>query len=156
MKGNKGNTFLIIVCFVAVTVIILFFAVAIYFSQINSILYNIKLDMYSINKSAVISINKGKTSREKFSYDKNEYENYFRQLLMKNYNLDSNLKSQTGLVREIKILEYSFKNTNRKQTDNTIHSVVRVSLKPLIFEDWLHELFTFNLEEDVALNKVIT
>jgi len=86
--NKKGNVFVVSTFFIAGVLVILLFTVLIFVSEINSLLYNIKLDMYSINKSAVISVNKGITSREKFSYDKDTYKEYFIKMLKANYKLD--------------------------------------------------------------------
>lgn len=160
--NNRGNAFLISIFFVAVIIAIFIFIGIVYASEASAIAYNIKLDMYSINKSAIISVNKGITSREKFSYDKKSYEKYFKEALIKNYNLNDNLKSSVGLVREIEILQYDILSnkekdgyTGKSNDDTTIHSVIRVKIRPLFNIDALERACTFNIHEDVALNEVI-
>ena len=161
--NNKGNVVIFFICIVAIVIIILSFMVTIYFSQINSMLYNMKLDMYSINKSAIISVNKGLTSRGTISYDEKEYEKYFKELLIKNYNLDDNMKNDNGLIKEVQLVEYSIGDIGKKDNytnlnfdDTTIHSVIKVKVKPIIMQNVLENAFCFELHEDVALNKFIT
>ena len=156
---NKGNIFIFSIFLIAAILIIFLFIVLIFISEINSYLYNFKLDMYSINKSAIIAVNKGITSREKFSYDKNAYKEYFVEMLKKNYQLDSNLENTQGVIQKVKILEYSIdkegkkdKYTNKKLRDNTIHSVIEIKIKPILGLSQLESLFVFEIHEDVALN----
>ena len=160
--NNKGNSAMIGILFVAVIIIIIFFICAIFVGETNSILYNIKLDMYSINKSAIVAVNKGITSRTRsINYDKNEYLDYFRKMIKKNYNLDDNLINPHGLIQEVNIVDYEIckkgkkdSYTNEKLKDATIHSVIKVKIKPIIFEDLLKDKFVFYIHEDVALNLV--
>ena len=147
--------------FVAMILVIFLFIILIFTSEVNSMLYNIKLDMYSINKSAVIAVNKGITSREKFSYDRKTYEEYFKKMLITNYKLNENLENKEGLIQQVKIIEYDIyeigkrdKYSNKKVNDITIHSVVEVKIKPIILDSFLEDVFIFELHEDVALNTV--
>ena len=160
--SNDGNSVIIGIIFVAIVIIILFFICTVFIGETNSILYNIKLDMYSINKSAIISVNKGTTSRAKtISYDKNDYLVYFKEMIKKNYNLDDNLINLNGLVQRVDIVDYEIykkgqkdKYTDKKLQDITIHSVIKVKIKPVLFEELLDEKFVFDIHEDVALDLV--
>ena len=60
MLNKKGNVVIISTIFIAIILIIFVLIVAIYIGTINSLVHDIKLDMYSINKSAIISVNKGR------------------------------------------------------------------------------------------------
>ncbi len=159
---NKGNSFIIGIIFVALIIIVLFFVCAVFVGETNSLLYNIKLDMYSINKSAIISVNKGATSRSRIiDYDKKEYLNYFKEMIKKNYNLDDNLSNLNGLVQKVDIVDYEVyrkgkkdRYTNNRVDNTTIHSVIKVSIKPVIFEDLLKDRFVFDIHEDVSMNLV--
>lgn len=158
---QKGNVFIFSTFTVVGVLVIMLFIVLIYISQINSLVYNIKLDMYSINKSAIVSVNKGITSREKFSYDKDTYAKYFKEMIRKNYKLNDELQTEDGLIQQVKIIEYDIyqsgkkdKYTNSKVNNTTIHSVIEVKIKPILFENILEEVFTFKIHEDVVLNKV--
>lgn len=161
IKNENGNVFIISTFFVVGILVIFLFIIMIFISEINSLLYNIKIDMYSINKSAIISVNKGITGREKFSYDEETYLDYFKKMLMENYNLNDELKNNEGLIKKVTLLEYEIyqkgkkdKYTNIRVNDTTIHSVIKVEIKPIILEDFLQDIFTFEIHEDVVLNKV--
>ena len=114
--NKKGNVLIFSTFFIAIVLVIFLFLLMVFISEVNSLLYNIKLDMYSINKSAVISVNKGITSREKFSYDEKTYEDYFVKMLKANYNLDDNLKNKEGIVEAVKIIEYDIYMSGEKDT----------------------------------------
>lgn len=159
--NKKGNTFIFSIILIAMTLTILLFIIIIFMSEVNSLLYNVKLDMYSINKSAIISVNKGITSREKFSYDDEEYKKYFEKMLVANYSLDENLSNDDGIVQKVEILEYNIYQKGKKDNytklkvkDTTIHSVIKVKIKPIILENMLEKVFTFEIHEDVILNEL--
>lgn len=156
---KKGNILIFSVFLIAVILILFLFIMLIFIGEINAYLYNIKLDMYSINKSAIIAVNKGITSREKFSYDSKVYQEYFEEMLKKNYQLDENLENSKGLIQKVEIIEYSIiqnarkdNYTKKKLKGNNIHSVIEVKIKPIFALKQLENLFTFEIHEDVALN----
>ena len=159
--NKNGNILLFSTFFIAILLIIFLFIIMVFISQVNSLLYNIKLDMYSINKSAIISVNKGITSRNYFSYDKEEYKEYLKNMLMKNYKLDEKLENKNGIIQKATILEYEIysagkkdKYSNSKVKDTTIHSVIEVKVKPIILESILEKYFVFEIHEDVVLNTI--
>ena len=112
--NNKGNVLIIGIVFVAIAIVIFTFVIAVFMSHINSVLYNVKLDMYSMNKSAVIAVNKNKANTDRFSYNKNTYKDEFVKLLIKNYELDDNFSNEDKLITHISIEEYEVYNKNKK------------------------------------------
>ena len=159
---KKGNAFIISIFFVAIIICIFAFIMAVFVGETNSLLHNIKLDMYSINKSAIVSVNKGVTSREEFNYDKKDLQKYFEELLKANYNLNDDFKNEDGLVREIEIIQYDIlkkgkrdEYSNERLNNNTIHAVIRVRVRPVFMENDLKDVFTFYIHEDVALNELV-
>lgn len=156
---KKGNIFIFSVFIIAAILVIFFFILLIFMSETNALLYNIKLDMYSINKSAILAVNKGITSREKFSYEEEEYRNYFEKMLKANYKLNENLENKEGAIQKVEVLQYSIEKegkkdsyTKQKLKDNTIHSVIQVKVKPILNFAVLEKLFVFEIHEDVILN----
>ncbi len=160
---KKGNTFIIAIFFVTIIILIFAFIMATFIGEVNSLLYNIKLDMYSANKSAVIAVNKARTSLGQFSYAEKDFREYFKNVIMSNYNLNQNLENKDGLVQKVEIEDYAIYKkgqtdsiTNSKANNNTIHTVIKVKIKPLILEDILSDVFIFYIHEDVPLNELIT
>ena len=115
--------------------------------------------MYTINKSAVISVNKNQANVDNFKYNEKAYKKSFIELLKKNYDLDNNLENKNGLISKISIEEYkiykkgqSDKFTKEKNDDTVIHTVLKVKVKPIILRTILEEIFVFTIHEDVNLN----
>ena len=159
MKNQNGNILTIGLIFVAIAIIIFMFVIAVFMSHINSILYNIKLDMYSMNKTAIIAVNKNKANIDNFSYNKNVYKEEFIKLLKSNYNLDDNLKNDDKLITKIDIVEYEIYEdkkkdsyTGKKADGRVIHTVLKVKVKPIILKSVLEDIFVFDVHEDVSLN----
>ncbi len=158
---KKGNILIIAVIFIACAIAIFLFISAIFMSHVNSILYNMKLEMYSINKSAIIAVNKYSTSIDNFSYNKKAYREYFEDQIKKNYSLDKNFKNEDKLISSIEILEYDIYEkgekdswTKEKCDDRTIHTIIEVKIKPIIMKDFFKNIFKFTIHEDVNLNMI--
>ena len=103
---KKGNVLIISVIFIAICIVIILFIATVFMSNVNSILYNIKLEMYSINKSAIIAVNKYQTSIDDFSYNAKSYRDYFENAIKNSYDLDDNFINENKLISSIKIIEY--------------------------------------------------
>ena len=156
---QEGNIVVIAMIFIGIALIIFIFVIAIFMGNINSILYGVKTDMYTINKSAVISVNKNQANVDNFKYNEKAYKKSFIELLKKNYDLDNNLENKNGLISKISIEEYkiykkgqSDKFTKEKNDDTVIHTVLKVKVKPIILRTILEEIFVFTIHEDVNLN----
>ena len=163
MENNKnGNAFIVSILFIALIIIILVFACAAFIGEVNSIAYNIKLDMYSFNRSAIIAVNKASTSRGSFNYSSKAYKEYFTNLVRVNYGLDDNMSNENGIIKSARIKEYEVLKkgtkdsyTNKKHGDMVLHSVIEVEIKPIFNIDVLKNICTFEIHEDVILNELI-
>lgn len=161
MKNRKGNVLLVSVLFIAAVLIIFVFIISIFISQVNSTLYRIKTEMYSINRNGIIAVNKNVANTGKLNYSEKEYKKYFINSLKENYNLNDKLENGEGLIEKIRIKEYEIlkKNTKdsftRKRVENiTLHTVLEIEIKPIIMKEFLDEVFIFDIHEDVVLNGV--
>ena len=161
--SQKGNVFIFLLFFIVAILLVFLWMGAVYMSQIDSLLYHFKLDLYSFNKSAILSVNKGITSREKFSYQPEEYRNHFEEMLKTNYHLNEELENENGLIQRVEIMEYRICMENqkdpytKKKSENTrIHSVIKVKVKPIFLAEMLKNVFTFEMHEDVNLNLLET
>ena len=161
MKNQKGNILTISMIFIAIIISIFIFIIALFMSNVNSIIYGVKTDMYTINKSATISVNKNQANIDNFTYNKSEYKKYFIESLRKNYSLSENLENKTGLIKKIEIEEYEIYKIGQKDNytkerceNQTIHTVLKVKIKPIILERLFEDIFTFKIHEDVNLNMV--
>ncbi len=156
---KKGNVLIIAVIFIAIAIVIILFIAAIFMSHVNSILYNMKLEMYSINRSAIIAVNKYNTSIDKFSYNKKAYKKYFENAIKKSYDLNDEFENKDKLISSLKIMEYEIYEKGRKdsitleKTDNrVIHTVIEVKIRPIIMREYFEDIFKFVIHEDVNLN----
>ena len=89
-KNSKGEILTISLIFIGIAITIFTFVLTIFMSHINTVLYNLKIDMYSLNRSAIISVNKYHTSIDSFSYNVDTYKHEFTKGLIQNYNLNEN------------------------------------------------------------------
>ena len=156
---KQGNVLMVAMIFVAIGIVIILFIATLFMSHVNSILYNLKLEMYSINKAAIIAVNKNQTSMDKFSYDKKAYRTYFENALKESFDLNNNLENENHLIESIQIMEYeviekgkkdSF--TKQKCDNRVIHTVIKAKMKPIIMRSVFEKIFTFEIHEDVNLN----
>ena len=85
MKKNSGMVVTISTVFIAISIVVFILIVTIFVSHINSVLYNFKIEMYSLNRSAIISVNKNKANIDNFSYDSNTYKKEFISKAIKVY-----------------------------------------------------------------------
>ena len=163
VKKANGEILMTSMIFIAIAITIFIFILSIFMSHINTILYNFKIDMYTLNRSAIISINKTTSSIDDFSYDLDAYKVAFTEGLMKNYELDEKLENKEKLINKIEIVDYKIYEddkkdsyTNKRCDGRTLHTVVKLKIKPIILDEFLEDIFTFTIHEDVALNSMIT
>lgn len=161
MKNKEGNVLLISVLFIAAILIIFVFIISIFISQINTTLYRIKTEMYSINRNGIIAVNKNLANTGNLSYSEKEYKKYFIDALKENYNLNDELENNEGLIEKIEIKEYEILNkkdkdsyTKERVENITLHTVLEIEIKPIIMKEMLDEVFIFDIHEDVVLNGV--
>ena len=162
-QKNRGEILTISLVFVGIALTILIFVFAIFMSHVNAILYNLKLDMYSLNRSAIIAVNKYHTSIDAFSYDKEVYKQEFIEGLKSNYDLNNNLENENKLISKIEVLEYEIYSsvkkdsyTNKRSDGRVLHTVLKVKISPIILKKYFEDIFVFTIHEDVALNSMKT
>ena len=162
-SNERGEILTISLIFIGIIFSILIFVFSIFMSHVNTILYNLKVDMYSLNRSAIIAVNKYKTSIDAFSYDKDVYKKEFVEGLKVNYELNDNLENRDKLINKIEIIEYEIYSSNQKdsyterRTDaRVIHTVLKVNISPIILKNFFEDIFVFTIHEDVALNSMKT
>ena len=158
MKNQRGEISTIILIYFAILMTIILLVMAVFMGTVNSLLHQIKTDMYLINRSAIVSVNKNRASKDQFSYYKKDFEKYFKENIKKNYKLNDDLQNQGGIIQKVVIKEYDIyaKNridscTGKKVEDKTIHAVIEVKVKPLILQKQLEKIFTFNVHQDVKI-----
>lgn len=158
---KKGNGLIISVIFIAICIVLILFIAIMFMSHVNSILYNMKLEMYSINRAAIIAVNKNKTSIDDFSYSKKAFKDYFQKAIREAYDLDSNYKNSYKLISSVDIIEYEIYEADDKDTytgkkceNRVIHTVLNIEIKPIIMKSIFEKIFVFTIHEDVNLNMI--
>ena len=161
--NERGEILTIILIFVVIALTIILFVFAIFMSHINTILYNLKIDMYSLNRSAIIAVNKYHTSIDAFSYDEKVYEQEFIRGLKANYDLNDKLENKNKLISKVEIVEYEIYEagkkdsyTNKRANDRVLHTILKVKICPIILANYLEDIFVFTIHEDVTLNSMKT
>ena len=137
------------------------FAAAVFMSHVNSVLYTVKVDMFLINRSAILALNRDMEKREISSISRDDYYNYFKKVLQYNYNLDDNLKSGNRLIEQIDILQYEYFTTTTVDnvtgetiTEPTIHAEIGVKVTPIVFKNALSNIFYFRIHQDVKVDRI--
>lgn len=156
---KKGNVLILSMIFIAICIVIILFIATIFMSHVNSELYHLKLEMYSINKSAIMAVNKNRTSMDDFSYHTKTYRTHFEKALKESFHLNSQMENKEALIESIKIIEYDIFEKGKKDTfskekcdDRVIHTVIEAKIKPIIMQSFFERIFTFTIHEDVNLN----
>ncbi len=160
MKQQKGNSLTIMMVLMGLMIIVFILVSGIVIGNMNAIVHGVKTDMYLINKSAIIAVNKNKGKYDSFSYNEKEYLEYFKSMLQKNYHLDEKLENPNGLVQKVSINEYKIYTKNQKDSvtkkraeGTIIHTVITIKIKPLILSKPLEKYFTFQIHEDVYMER---
>lgn len=163
LKSCRGETnLLLIIVLMGFSAMFLFlFAVAVFMSHVNSILYTVKVDMFLINRSAILALNRDIEKREISSISRDDYYNYFKKVLEYNYNLDDNLKSGNRLIEQIDILQYEYFTTTtvdnvtgKTISEPTIHAEIGVKVRPIVFKNALADIFYFRIHQDVKVDRI--
>ncbi len=161
IRDKNGNILMIVLVFVMIAFVIFTFISSVFMSHINSILYNLKLDMYTLNRSAILAVNKNEANIDDFSYNVKAYKEAFVKGLKADYELDETLRNKDKLITSINIEEYEiYENrkidnyTGEKCDDRVIHTVLKVKIKPIILKSVFEDIFIFTVHEDVNLNTI--
>lgn len=156
---KQGNIIVLAMIFIAICIVVILFIATIFMSHVNSVLYNVKLEMYSINKSAILAVNKVNASMDRFSYNNKEYKKQFEEGLKRSFDLNEKFENKDKLIESVKVLEYSIIEKGGRDTftrqncdDRVIHTVTEVKVKPIIMRSIFEKIFTFTVHEDVNLN----
>jgi len=153
IREPKGETnlLLIIVTTGFATVLIFLFAAAVLVNHINSIMYTIKVDMFMINRAAIIALNKDAEGKDLNDICRKEYMKFFKQALQQNYGLDERLENGNRLIERIDILSYDYDITN----EPVIKTEIGVKVSPIVFREAFKDIFYFKIKQNVKVNKIL-
>lgn len=157
-KSGEISVVIIALTVLFILVFLMVFGVCITYINMYSIVYNYKMDLYNLNKSAIMSVNKVEGKFGIYEYNKDRYEEKFLELLKIAYNLNEELKNGNRYIQEVKILEYNiYKSgdvdscTNKKINEDTIHVVTSITYNPIIFKKLFPNNCTFTIHNDISI-----
>ena len=158
---KEGNVLLVAMIFVAICIVVILFIATVFMSHVNTILYHFKLQMYTINQSAILSVNKTKASMDRFSYHTKTYQTFFEEALKENFELSDQWENKEKLIESVRVVEYEIIEKGRRDSftrepcdDRVIHTVVELKIRPIILRQIFEKIFVFQIHEDVNLNMV--
>jgi len=148
---GETNLLLIIVTTGFATVLVFLFAASVLVNHINSIMYTIKVDMFMINRAAIIALNKDAEGKDLKDISREDYLKFFKQALEQNYGLDQSLQSGNKLIEKIEILSYEYDTTNEPM----IKTEIGVKVSPIVFRQAFQDIFYFKIKQNVKVEKVL-
>ncbi len=160
ITNRRGGVsiFIISITTMLVIMIILLFAVCVLNINTYSIVYNYKIDLYNLNRNAIMSVNKVEGKYGIYKYDKEKYLYNFKKLLQKSYGLNDELKNGNRFIKEIKILEYDvlYKSqidsvSNKLVENDIVHVVTSIEYNPIIFKSLFPNNCVFTLHNDISI-----
>lgn len=147
---RQGAVSIVILAITMLFLVMFILLIAILITYINTyvIVYNYKIDLYNLNRSAIISVNKLEGKYGIYNYDANVYLNKFKELLILTYNLDGDLKNGSRYIQEVDIIEYEIKN-------NEIYVYTSIKYIPIIFRLFFSNGCTFYVKNNISIKTYI-
>lgn len=158
--NKKGylSVYILTITFTFILIFIILFSGLMFFTNIYSVVYNYKIDLYNLNMKAIITANKNLGSYGIYNYNKEEYIKLFKEDLKNTYNLNDNLENGNKFITKIEILEYEiYKNgakdsiTNKKIEYDTIHMVSNINFNPIVFKFIFKDGCKFKVHNDIKI-----
>ncbi|MGE5329011.1 MAG: hypothetical protein ACM3KR_05870 [Deltaproteobacteria bacterium] len=148
---GEANLIIIVIVTGFAAVMIVLFAAAVFVNHVNSILYTIKVDMFMINRSAIIALNKDAEAKGMNSINQEEYLKFFRKALQENYGLNEQMESGNKLIERIDIINYDYCTSN----EPVIKTEIGVKVIPIVFKKAFKDIFYFKIKQSVKVRKVL-
>ncbi len=158
--NKKGylSAYILIITILFILILIILFSSLILFTNVYSVVYNYKIDLYNLNMNSIVTINKNKGSYGVYNYNKEEYLKLFKEDLKKTYNLNDNLENGNKFINKIEIVEYEIYKkgmkdsiTGKQINDDTIHVVSNITFNPIVFKFIFKEGCKFKVHNDIKI-----
>lgn len=161
MRRGDISIYIIMIVIISIIILVVFFGSIILLINVYIVVYDYKINLYNLNKNAVMSVNNIKGSYGIYEYDKAQYLQEFKKSLIKQYVVDEELKNGKKNILKIDILEYEIYKkddidsiTNKSMKNNTIHVITNIKYKPIIFSFLFKEGITFKVHNDISIKEV--
>ena len=160
--GRRGNAIYSVSVFAAILFCLMFlFSIVVSKSTINLIIHEAKSDLYLINRNAIFAIQHELMGEDIESLHEEELGELIKKGMRNSWGLDKNLRNGDGIIKSAKIdkvlvLEDGDRdNVTGKMLENlTVHTVVKINIMPIIFNNVLKEQYEFSIHEDFKIQKM--
>ena len=161
-KVKRGSiVFIMALTILIFMVLITFFSIIVFKHNVNLVLHNLKNDLYLISRNSVFSIERNLMAEDVELIDYMELRSYIVDEIRHVWGLNANLRNGKGIIKNAKIEEMTILEegdidslNNKKAECLTVHLVVGIKVKPIIFNKIFDDIFYFKIHEDLKLNKL--
>ena len=162
LKKEKGSILFPVGVMVFLILIFMFlFFIVVSKSAVNMVLHEIRSDLYLINQNAIFAIQKDLMGEDISCLYEGELETLIANGMENSWGLDSRLKNGRGLIEEAKIKsilvleEGDLDPVNKELSDSLmVHTVIKVKVKPVIFESLIKDKSEFEFHTDLQIKKI--
>ena len=162
LKEEKGSIMFPVGVMVFLILIFMFlFFTIVSKSTVNMVLHEIRSDLYLINQNAIFAIQKDLMGEDISCLYEGELETLIADGMKQAWKLDTRLQNGQGLIRgaEIKnvlVLEAGELDPVDKTLSDSlmVHTVIKVKIKPVIFESLLKGKCEFEFHTDLQIKKI--
>lgn len=162
LKREKGSIIFPVGVMVFLILIFMFiFFIVVSKSTVNMVLHEIRSDLYLINQNAIFAIQKDLMGEDISCLYEDELEDLISDGIKNAWDLNNSLKNGQGLIKEAKIKnvfvleEGDLDPVDKELKDSlTVHTVINVKIKPVIFESLLKDKSEFEFHTDLRIDKI--
>ena len=161
---NKGSTLFTILLVILLTMVLFtFFAIIVFKNSVNLTLHNLKNDLYLIGKNSLFSLERYVMGEDIEEIDEDYLKHYVKEEIKFVWDVDYKLDNGSGVIKSVDILELEALNEDEKDPVSgkkvdclTVHLVLGVKVKPIIFNQLIEDKSYFKLHEDFKVKKLET
>ena len=160
-QENGSITFSVgIMVFLLLIFMVLFFII-VSKSTMNMVLHEIRSDLYLINRNAIFAIQKDLMGEDINYLYNDELRALIKDGIIASWNLDNKLKNGQGLIAEanigqVLVIEEGEIDFVKKELSEElkVHTVIKVKVKPVIFQSLLKDKNEFEFHTDIPIRKI--
>ena len=162
LKKEKGSIVFPVGVMVFLLLIFMFlFFIVVSKSTFNMVLHEIRSDLYLINQNAIFAIQKDLMGEDISCLYEAELEDLIAEGIKTSWELNGRLKNGQGLIKEAKIKsvivleEGDLDPTDKEISEELmVHTVIKVKVKPVIFQSSLEDKSEFEFHTDLKIDKI--